>query len=203
MDMRRTVLLVLGVTLLLWGCGGDELPLTDYVEQVNAIAVQASEQGAALIAEGQQVADFTPQHLQAGLERGLREIRIPLQEAADAIEPPTQVADLHHLMWDWHARFISVEEALAVRAGAAADTAEDWTALSDSAEMAAYREAITEGKQVCVEFQSQLDATAERGDFADVPWLPGELKEVVNAVLGCEWFPENPEDVYRYPPPTS
>ena len=32
-------------------------------------------------------------------------------------------------------------------------------------------------------------------------WVPAEMKEVVEAVLGCAWFPDNPEDVYRYPPP--
>ena len=67
--------------------------------------------------------------------------------------------------------------------------------------MAAYRAAIAEGKQVCTGFQADLDATAERGVFTDTPWVPGELKEVVEAVLGCQWFPEHPEDVYRYPPP--
>jgi len=25
------------------------------------------------------------------------------------------------------------------------------------------------------------------------------MKEIVNAVLGCGYFPENPEDVYRLP----
>ena len=44
-----------------------------------------------------------------------------------------------------------------------------------------------------------LDATAERAEFADAPWLPAELKEVVDAVLGCTVFPENPEDLYRPP----
>jgi hypothetical protein len=195
----------LGLTLLLCGCGGDgdEMSLTDYVDRVNAIAERASQQGAELIAEQAQVEDFTPQHLQAGLERGLREIRIPLQADADAIEPPEQVAELHHLMWGWHARFLPIEEALAARAATAADTAADWEALSDSPEMAAYRAAIAEGKQVCTDFQAKLDATADRGTFADTPWIPGEMKEVVEAVLGCAWFPENPEDVYRYPPATS
>ena len=69
--------------------------------------------------------------------------------------------------------------------------------------MAAYRAAIAEGKQVCNDFQSRLDATEQRGVFADTPWIPGEMKEVVERVLGCVWFPENPEDVYRYPPPDS
>lgn len=201
MISKRFVVLAVCIGLLLSSCGEDDTSLTEYVEDVNAIAGRASEEGAALIAEGAQVTDFTPQHLQAGLERGLHEIRVPLQTAADALEPPAQVADLHDLMWNWHARFIPIEAALAARAGAAADTAADWEALSDSPEMAAYRAAIAEGKQVCTDFQAQLDATAERGVFADVPWIPAELSEVVEAVLGCEWFPDNPEDVYRYPPP--
>lgn len=157
-------------------------------------------QPSALIAEGTQVTDFTPQHLQAGLERGLREIRVPLQTAADALEPPAQVADLHDLMWSWHAGFIPIEQALAARAGA---TAADWEALSDSPEMAAYRDAITEGKRVCTDLQAQLDATAARGVFTDVPRVPAELSEVVEAVLGCEWFPENPKtctDTRHQPP---
>jgi hypothetical protein len=203
MATNRLVPLALCVTLLLWGCGDGDMSLTEYVKRVNAMADQASQQGEELFAEAAQITDFTPQHLQAGLERGLREIRVPLQEAADAIEPPEQVASLHHLMWNWHAEFINIEEALAARAGTAEDTAADWEALSESPEMAAYRAAIAAGKQVCTDFQAELDATAERGVFADTPWVPGELKEVVEALLGCEWFPEHPEDVYRYPPSTS
>jgi hypothetical protein len=68
--------------------------------------------------------------------------------------------------------------------------------------MAAYRKAVTEDKQYCTEFLTPLDATAERGVFTDTPWIPGELKEVVNAVLGCNTYPEHPEDMFR-PPPTS
>ena len=203
MATNRLVPLALCVTLLLWGCGDGDMSLTEYVERVNAMADRASQQGEELFAEAAQITEFTPQHLQGGLERGLREIRVPLQEAADAIEPPEQVASLHHLMWNWHAEFINIEEALAARAGTAEDTAADWEALSESPEMAAYRAAIAAGKQVCTDFQAELDATAERGVFADTPWVPGELKEVVEAVLGCEWFPEHPEDVYRYPPSTS
>jgi hypothetical protein len=33
--------------------------------------------------------------------------------------------------------------------------------------------------------QSRLDATAEREIFAEVPWLPGEMKEVVSLIVGC------------------
>jgi hypothetical protein len=53
---------------------------------------------------------------------------------------------------------------------------------------------------VCEEFQGRLDATADRGVFVDVPWIPSELMEVVEAGLGCDGFPDDPQDVYRYPP---
>jgi len=66
--------------------------------------------------------------------------------------------------------------------------------------MALYRSALAGAKQVCLDFQDRLDATEARGAFADTPWIPGEMKEVVERVLGCVWFPDNPEDVYRYPP---
>jgi hypothetical protein len=53
---------------------------------------------------------------------------------------------------------------------------------------------------VCAEFQAKLDATADRGVFADTPWIPGELKETVNYALRCDSLLEHPEDAYRPPP---
>jgi hypothetical protein len=152
-----------------------------------------------LAAEAQDTVDFTPQDLQAILEEA-RVIRIEVKDATDDIEPPGQVADIHDLVFDWHTEFIAIEEALAARAAIAPHTDAGWTALSDSPEMAAYRSALAEGRQVCIEFQGRLDATEARGVFADTPWIPGEMKEVVERVLGCGWFPENTDDVYRYPP---
>jgi hypothetical protein len=36
---------------------------------------------------------------------------------------------------------------------------------------------------LCLEIQSRLDATAESEIFAEVPWIPGEMKEVVSLVV--------------------
>jgi hypothetical protein len=202
--MRTTRLASLTVllTLLLWGCGGGELSLTEYTERINDVEMRASRQGEVLAAEAQDTVDFTPQDLQAMLEEA-RVIRIEVKDATDDIEPPVQVADIHDLVFDWHTEFIAIEEALAARAAVAPHTDEGWTALSDSPEMETYRSALAEGRQVCLEFQGRLDATEARGVFADTPWIPGEMKEVVERVLGCGWFPENTEDVYRYPPPST
>jgi hypothetical protein len=207
MTVRRFVPLALGVTLLLWGCGGGEMSLTEYVERLNAIVdrarqqyvtLVASPQGAVLVTEGAQLTSFTPQDLHAAFER-IREIEAEVEEATAAIEPPEQIADLHSFFFDFgDESFTSAQEALAARAG----TAADWEELSESPEMAAYRVALAADKQFCTDFQAELNATKARGVFADTPWIPGELKEVVEVLLGCEGYPEHPEDVFR-PPPTS
>jgi len=193
--------LVICLALFLTGCGGGEMSLTEYVDVINAAAAKASDRATQLTAQGVLAEDLTPPEVQAGLHRALEEIRIPLQGTVDDVEPPEEVAHLHSLLWSWHAEFIRTETALAAQFGVTPDTEEGWTTLSDSPEMAAYRASIAEGKQVCIDFQAQLDATAERGVFEDVPWLPSELSEVVTAALGCEAFPEDPSSIYRYPPP--
>jgi hypothetical protein len=197
----------LAVIVVAGGCGGGEMSLTEYVERLNAIVdgasqqyevLVASPQGAVLVAEGAQLTDFTPQDLQAAFVR-LKEIEMEVQEATEAIEPPEQIADLHNFFFDFDDdSFISAQDALAARAG----TAADWQELSESPEMAAYRAALAADKETCTDIEAELNATAERGVFADVPWIPGELKEIVEVVLGCAGYPEHPEDVYR-PPPTS
>ena len=180
------------------------MSLSEYVERLNTSLIRTIEQyevlvtspqGAVLVADGAQLSDFTPRDLKTALD-GVGEIEVELRETIDAIRPPEQVADLHNLLFD--DRFTSAREALGARAG----TAANWVELSQTPEMAAYRTAVAVDKQACIDFQTELDATTERGAFADTPWIPGELKEVVDALLGCTGFPEHPEDLFR-PPPTS
>ena len=187
------------------------MSLTEYVESINAIFERGIDQyepfatspeGLVLIVgqgphlgitdQSLLITDFTPRDLQLALER-VAEIQEEALEAAAAIDPPEQLADLHRLYF----RELPIAE-LAARAG----TAADWYELSDSDEMAAYRAALAADNQACAEFQVALDATAARGVFTDTPWLPGELKETVNYALGCDSLPAHPEDAYR-PPPTN
>jgi hypothetical protein len=194
------------------GGGGGEMSLAEYVQRVDAIfergieryeAVVASPQGMVLIVgqgshlgfddEGAQLTDFTPQDLHTALLQ-VAEIQAEALDTAAAIDAPKQIADLHTLFF----RELPIAE-LAARAGAAGD----WEELSESAEMAAYRNALAADNQACAEFQAKLDATANRGVFAETPWIPAELKEIVNYGLGCDSLPEHPEDAYRPPPTTT
>jgi hypothetical protein len=132
MAQKRALVVGACIAAVLAGCGGGELSLTEYVEQVNAIVEVAVAKGDELTTDAAAVSDFTPQIMAAGLERALEELRIPLQEAADGIKPPAEVAELHDFLWGWHARFIAVEQELASRAVVAEDTDESWIALSET-----------------------------------------------------------------------
>ena len=204
--MRRFVTSIVCVALLTSGCGGGELSLPEYVEELNAIvdrarqqyeALIATPQGAVLVAEGAQLANFTPQDLQAAFEQ-LKTVELEVQEATEAMEPPEQIADLHKFFFDFDDdSFVSAQDVLAARAA----TAADWEELSATPEMAAYRTALAADKETCNDFEAELDATEQRGVFDETPWIPGELKELVALVIGCAGYPENPDDVYR-PVPT-
>jgi hypothetical protein len=192
--MRR-VMAGFGVGLLLFGCGTGKLSLTGYVDRLNVINDRTVPQTEALISELER--STTPREANATTERMVA-LRIESVEATEELDPPEQIADLHRLFMGWEIRLPPIEEALAARAG----TVAGWEEFYESAEVAAYRAALVEGKRVCVEFQTRLDATAKRGVFADTPWIPGALSEVVGARLGCALFPEDPENVFKWVPAT-
>jgi len=195
----RAVFSGLSLVLLVSGCGGGAMSLTEYVESVNVIVGNAAQQYESLLAsprgdvlgvDRSQLNAFTPQDLQAALEQ-TSAIETEFKEAVEELEPPDAVADLHRFLID--PELTEVEAALAHRAGSAAS----WDELSASAEMAAYRAVLTRDRLDCFELEAELDATADRGAFADTPWLPSEMKEIVDAALGCVGFPAQPDDVYR------
>ena len=203
----------LGVTAFcvsLVGCGSSELTMEEYVDAIDAIfqrgmeryevIVASPEGGVLIVGQGEhlglvspdaELTDFTPQDLHVALME-VAAIQDEALETATGIDPPDQIEELHALYF----RKLPIA-ALAERAG----TAADWYELSDSPEMAAYRTALAADNDVCFEFQTTLDATADRGAFEDVPWIPGELTEIVEYALGCSSLPQNPEDAYRPPDP--
>jgi hypothetical protein len=192
------------LALLITACGGSEMTMTEYVDSLNAIVDQARQQyeelaasaeSGVLAAERDELVEFAPRDLQVALVR-VRQIEAFVDQSTSAIDPPEQIAELHNFFFDFDSEFISAQEALAVRAG----TAIDWNELSNTPEMAAYRMALGEDKQSCIDAQAHVNAIGEQGEaFADTPWIPTELKEIFEVVLGCDGYPEHPEDVYRPP----
>jgi len=182
------------------------MTLAEYVDRIDMIFDRAVEryetlvstpEGAVLIVGqgahfgfetgGQELTDFSTQDLHVALE-GLAAIQEEASAAAAEIDPPEGLVELHDLFF----RSLPIEP-LAVRAG----STDSWEDLSASPEMEAYRTALIADGEVCAEFQATLDATAERGTFADSPWVTGRLKEIVDYALGCDVFPADPGNVFR------
>ena len=206
MKWTRIASLTLAAALLLGACGSDEMTLTEYVERVDAIferglqryeVLVASPEGMVLIVGqgahlgfdtgGASLTDFTPRDLHVALVQ-VAEIQEEALASAAEIDPPDQVAELHELYF----RELPIWP-LADRAEAAAT----WEELSETPEMEAYRNALAADNEACAEFQSRLDATEQRGAFADLPWMPSELTEIVDYALGCASLPQNPQDAFR------
>jgi len=175
------------------------MSLTEYVEQITVIIDGAEEraarlynspQGAVLSADGAQLTDFTPQDLQVALD-AIGEIELWVLEETREIKPPAVVADFHAFFFG--DTYTVAREAVAARAG----TAADWDELSNSSEMANYRAAVAGDKKACADIQAMIDGTETAEAFAGMPWIPGELQEVVVAVMGCGGFPDDPEQLFR------
>jgi hypothetical protein len=81
-------------------------------------------------------------------------------------------------------RYTAAEEAYARRVGKV-ETAEEWDLLEETPEALAVSAVHEEMIAFCRARQAQFDATADREVFADVPWIPSEMQEVVTVLFGC------------------
>ena len=108
-------------------------------------------------------------------------IRTDLQNSLTALDPPEALADFHGDLVELLGRILAVQEAWAVRA----ETAGSLDELKESPEAVAYWDLDAEMRPLCFELQSTLGPTAQPEIFAEVPWVPGEMKEVVSLVLSC------------------
>jgi hypothetical protein len=161
------------------GCGGGEASLTEYAETLDALAVEMSGQ---LVTGAVQMSSETAtiEDAQAVLAEGLV-VRAEFQAAMPAHDPPDVIADLRTDLVDLHARIIAAEEALAART----ETTTGFEELNQSEELQALWAMQTEVVSLCEELHTRIDTTADHELFADVPWIPGDLKEVVELTLGC------------------
>jgi hypothetical protein len=66
-----------------------------------------------------------------------------------------------------------------------ADTAEEARTAWDSPAGDAARAIDVESIAICDAAQASIDATQDRDSFSDTPWIPPEMKEVIEVTFGC------------------
>ena len=56
-------------------------------------------------------------------------------------------------------------------------------------------ETLEEGSSLCDEVEGRLNDSDSQELFAGTAWMPSDLADVVHAVIGCESFPEDLDNV--------
>ncbi len=187
--MRRIAAFVL-TCLFLTGCGGGSPTLNEYVDALNAMNDEFSPQGEAIWSEYVKNPAPTVDDLRAVLDTAVT-MRLDVEEALAEVEAPEQIADLHDRWTAWHSRLLAAERAHAARAVAASSLDE----FVQSAEFEAYLDTLKEGSVLCAEVEGTLNSTDAQELFAGTAWMPSDLTAVVHAVIGCENFPDDIDDM--------
>ena len=198
MSKRRPTLVPLILSLLLSACGSSGMSLDEYAQWFTDLTDEANErattgigpQGGVLFATGEQLAAFTPGDLHTSLKQ-VGEIEAWVLGEAAKVDPPDGAAGLHDYFFS--DTYTAAREGLAARAA----TTDDWQELSDSAEMAAYRDAVAGDRQTCLDMQAMIDGTAVAESLSETVFIPRQMQEVVEAALGCERFPADPQAMLR------
>ncbi len=182
MTLRPTSICACLTLVVVAGCGGGSLTMTEYSEQGTAVVTVMEERIGSLDDELSTQAP-TLEAAESYWTRRLQ-ARTASLEGLEALEPPVALADLHDAGLDLYSRLIAAEEALALRVSSfesAVDPDEWW----DTPDGEAVRAVDDEISVFCLEFQASYDATIDRLIASDVPWIPGEMKEVVRIDIGC------------------
>ena len=166
------------IVFVIAACGGGTLSLTEYSERAQSMRFAMIDDFDVL--EAQWASATTVEDSKGVLNRAVA-VRTDLQNSLTDLNPPEQLADFHADLVELHSRILAAQEAWAARA----DTAGSLDELQTSSEALAFWDLDAEMGPLCLELQSKLDATADREIWAEVPWIPAEMKEVVDLVVGC------------------
>lgn len=183
--MMRLRLVGVGVflALVVAGCGGGSLSLSEYAAQGQAVVTVMEERIATLDA-GRNSQTSTVEDVRTYWDRRL-EARVRALAGLQDLNPPDQIADLAGTGLELFSRLIAAEEALAVRV-AAFETVTEPGQWWDTPEGDAVQAVEEEIDALCNVFQAMYDATTERIILSDAPWIPSEMKEIIQIDIGCQ-----------------
>lgn len=170
------------LALVITACGGGRLSLSEYNVQGTALVTVMEERIYTLDAEWDSQTQ-TVERARSYWDRRL-EARVEALEGLQALDPPDEITELHETGLDLFSRLTDAEKALAIRV-ASFETVTERDQWWDTTEGRAVRAVDEEIDAFCHVFQVAYDATIERVILSDVPWIPSEMKEVVQIDIGC------------------
>jgi len=170
------------LALVITACGGGRLSLSEYNVQGTALVTVMEERIYTLDAEWDSQTQ-TVERARSYWDRRL-ETRVEALEGLQALDPPDEITELHETGLDLFSELTEAEKALAIRV-ASFETVTERDQWWDTTEGRAVRAVDEEIDAFCHVFQAAYDATIERVILSDVPWIPSEMKEIVQIDIGC------------------
>jgi hypothetical protein len=171
------------LVLVVAACGGGSLSLSEYAAQGQAVVTVMEERVDALDAEWDSQ-PATVERARSYWDRRL-EARVEALAGFRALDPPDDIAEQAATGLDLFSKLIAAEEALAVRVASfeTVTEPEQWWNTAEGRAVGGVEEEID---ALCHVFQATYDATIERIRLSDVPWIPPEMKEIVQIDIGCQ-----------------
>jgi hypothetical protein len=172
----------LWLTLALIGCGSSELTVSEYAAEIEQLVVEMEAGFASIDANWEAqvpsvagAADYWEKRL---------EIRNDYLESIEALDPPTEVQEMHESALAVFNKITDADEVLAAKVASLDVITEHWQWV-DTAEGKAADEVLAEVFAFCRASQEEFDATEDLEQFEDITWLPAEMKQVVRVAFGC------------------
>jgi hypothetical protein len=170
--------LLTGAAVLIAGCGGSEMALAEYAEELESGVTAMNTRIDTL--EPAFHSDSVDEVIEAWDRR--LEARQTFLEKLRAMRPPSEAAEAHDAAIDVVARLIAAEQAFGER-GAESETAADfwdWDSPEGEAALALDQEGIA----FCQAAEAGLTDSAD-GGFAVEGWLSPEVRDIIEVLFGC------------------
>jgi hypothetical protein len=112
------------------------------------------------------------------------EIRTDFLAAIQDLDAPDAILDQHTTALDLFTRITAADQDLAAVAETY-DSISEHRPWLESPEGAASLAVLDEVYSFCRASQAEYDATRERDDLVDLPWIPADMKDVIRVAFGC------------------
>jgi len=178
--VRRILTLVVVIGLVVVACSSSS-SLTEFAEELDDLVSTMNEQldaGDASLDEEPSLEEMRSY----ATDRVM--VRNDFLDAFRALDSPEEIEDLYETALDIISRLVAAETELADFV-MEAETAEEARTVWDSPAGDAARAVDVESLAICDAAQASIDATQDRDAFSDTPWIPPEMKEVIEVTFKC------------------
>jgi hypothetical protein len=178
-DVRRLLLLVVGLAISIAACGGGPMSETEYVEALNDLVMGAGPELEASLVAYQQIDEPTLDDFVTHIEQQLA-VEYQVRDKFEALDPPESIEAVNQIMVDVLFQILAAAEGLI----AVADTLDSLEELEQTQEFAEYQTVNADAESMCLDVQAEFDDLMS-GPVINDPWL-ADLQLTVRGFVNCD-----------------